>query len=280
MRIMLIGLGPHAKRIYIKFLKSKNITPTLIVDLKSNEINVKSYLKNENLEINNLYFVIDSEKDNSELSQEVQNDLLEIIEKEKITHAIISTEPKAHFSYAKFLLENKINILMDKPITAPKDVINNYNQATKIRKEYEKLCELYKKALIFKPNLIFSIQCQRRFHKGYKYIKNLITEIVRQNSIPISYIDIYHSDGMWNMPDEFIYRENHPYKYGYGKLFHSGYHFIDLLTWLLESNNELINKKTIKASICSEAYRPSDFVYNFNSDDYKKFFNTTNLIKY
>ena len=73
------------------------------------------------------------------------------------------------------------------------------------------------------------------------------------------------------MPDEFIYRENHPYKYGYGKLFHSGYHFVDLLTWLLESNNELINKKITKASIYSEAYKPSDFVYNFNNDDYKNF---------
>ena len=30
--------------------------------------------------------------------------------------------------------------------------------------------------------------------------------------------------------------ENHPYKYGYGKLFHSGYHFIDLLAEFVKLN--------------------------------------------
>lgn len=76
------------------------------------------------------------------------------------------------------------------------------------------------------------------------------------------------------MPDEFLYRENHPYKYGYGKLFHSGYHFFDLLTWLLEENRNVKDKKISKASIFSEAYTPEDFIYNFNLSDYKNFFKT------
>ena len=82
-----------------------------------------------------------------------------------------------------------------------------------------------------------------------EYIKQLIEETIRQYNIPITYIDIYHNDGMWNMPSEFLYRENHPYKYGYGKLFHSGYHFIDLLAWLLEANRG-IKDKTIDNAQC------------------------------
>lgn len=275
MKIMLIGLGPHARRIYIKLLKEHKIEPTLVVDLESKEKEVKEFIKKQSSWENTyFYFLQDKDRNVLDLPRKAEKELSEIIKKEKITHAIISTEPKAHFAYAKFLLENNINILLDKPITAPIDVINNYNQATRIRTEYETLCEMYKMAKVLHPNQIFSIQCQRRFHKGYKYIKDLLDEMIIRYNIPISYIDIYHSDGMWNMPDEFIYRENHPYKYGYGKLFHSGYHFIDLLTWLLDANNKLLDKKIKKASIYSESYRPSDFAYNFNSDDYKNFFNS------
>ena len=204
----------------------------------------------------------------------MKNELITLIKKYKITHAIISTEPKSHFAYSKFLLENNINILMDKPITAPTEVINDCNQVYKIKKEYQKLVEYYKKYKMLNPNLIFTIQCQRSFHKGYKYIKKIIKDIIINYNIPISYIDIYHSDGMWNMPNEFLYRENHPYKYGYGKLLHSGYHFFDLLSWILEENNKLVEKNISTAYIYSESYKPKDFIYNFNNNDYKKVFNT------
>ena len=33
-----------------------------------------------------------------------------------------------------------------------------------------------------------------------------------------------------------ILRDNHPYKYGYGKLLHSGYHFVDLISIFLRAN--------------------------------------------
>ena len=35
MNLALIGLGPHAKRIYLRFLLKHNIEPALIVDLVS-----------------------------------------------------------------------------------------------------------------------------------------------------------------------------------------------------------------------------------------------------
>lgn len=35
--IVLVGLGPHSKRIYIKVLKKYNILPKLIVDLETEE---------------------------------------------------------------------------------------------------------------------------------------------------------------------------------------------------------------------------------------------------
>ena len=219
-------------------------------------------------------FIDDKEKDSDKLSTEISAQLLGYIKGSNVTHAIISTEPKAHLAYADFLIENNINILMDKPITAPVDVINSSLQAEKIRLEYNDLCSKYKIQKSYNNDLIFSIQCQRRFHEGYIFVKKTLKDIVERYNVPISYIDIFHSDGMWNMPDEFIYRENHPYKYGYGKLFHSGYHFIDLLTWLLDVNNSVKDKDINKCSVYSESYRPMDFMYNFDNKNYQKILHT------
>lgn len=274
--IILIGLGPHAKRIYMNLFKKYMIVPKVIVDLKSKKKEIEDYLEENNFRNVELYLIEDIQRDSEELNDSVSKELSAIIKDKNIRHAIISTEPKSHFAYAKFFLENDVNILMDKPITAPIDVNNNPEQALKIKEEYGILCELYKKK---KDHISFKIQCQRRFHEGYIYVKKTLQEIVREYNIPVTYIDIYHNDGMWNMPSEFFDRENHPYKYGYGKLFHSGYHFIDLLAWLLEVNRSTKNKQINKAEMYVSTYNPADFFNVFNNYDYKKIMKTNRFEK-
>lgn len=271
--IILIGLGPHAKRIYMKYLISHGLIPKLIVDLKSQQTEVETFLKNNHFNIE-CYYAEDSSKDSSTLPEDERIFLKEYIIKHKINYAIISTEPKAHFAYAMFFLDMGVNILMDKPITAPVNVISSCTQTEKIGEEYNKLCEKYKFAKLKNKKLVFCIQCQRRFQKGYNYVKNILERVVKKYNVPISYIDIYHNDGMWNMPNEFLERENHPYKYGYGKLFHSGYHFIDLLTWFLDINKLVTDKNINRCSIYSESYKPLDFLYNFNAKNYEKILHT------
>lgn len=208
--IALVGLGPHAKRIYMHFFKKYKITPKIIIDLKSKRKDIEEYLLENNIKDVKIYLLDDLKRDDLELDSIVKQDLKDLIKEEKVEYAIISTEPKSHFAYAKFFLENDINILMDKPITAPINVNSDSNQAMKIKEEYDVLCNMYKTK---KGKINFKIQCQRRFHEGYIYVKNLLEKIVKEYNIPITYIDIYHNDGMWNMPTEFIERENHPYKY-------------------------------------------------------------------
>ena len=267
--IALIGIGPHAKRIYIKLMKKYNVLPKLIVDLDYLKEDILNYLKKENIYCDT-YFVSKKEANNIELSDDTKKNLSSLIEKYKINYVIISTEPKAHFAYAKFFLDHNINILMDKPITAPIFVFKNKDNVKKIEEEYNVLKNKYKEK---KDSINFIIQCQRRFHVGYRFIKDLVNDTISKYNIPITYLDVYHSDGMWNMPDEFFSRENHPYKYGYGKLFHSGYHFVDLITWLLESN-KLSNKKTNKMSICTSVFKPIDFFKTLDNDFYKKYLKT------
>jgi len=63
---------------------------------------------------------------------------------------------------------------------------------------------------------------------------------------------------MWVMPDEWD-REHHPYKYRTGKLLHSGYHFVDLVSWLLEPNDRL-RPSPSSLEFQVQALEPKDFL--------------------
>ena len=268
---ILFGLGPHAKRIYFNLLKENNIPLRILVDLKSKEQELMQISKQNDIE---LFCVDDSEKDNRELSISNYKKLQEKCIKHNIKYAIISTEPKAHFAYVKFCLENNIHILIDKPLTVPTN-FNDPNWYKELYKDYIQIYDLYKE-----KNLKFLVMCQRRAHNGFLLAFNILEEAIKKYNIPITYLDIYHSDGVLNMPSDFINRENHPYKYRYGKLFHSGFHFIDMLSEFLHLNNytdRVINNAEISTSLL----KPDDFLYQINNDNFIKLFNTdyTNELK-
>ncbi|HHK6556487.1 TPA: Gfo/Idh/MocA family oxidoreductase, partial [Streptococcus pneumoniae] len=148
-----------------------------------------------------------------------------------INKAIISTEPRSHKMYIDFCLNNGLDIMCDKPITTPL-YTNSFHGASLIMEEYQEMLDMFENS----SSQMFEIQTQRRAHKGYIRIKEIISKVVSEYHVPINKITISHSDGTWSMPSETVFRENHPYKYGYGKLMHSGYHFIDLLSFFIEIN--------------------------------------------
>ena len=268
--LVLVGLGPHSKRIYMHYFKKYDIVPKLIIELYSKKAEVEEYLNAYQVKTVT-YYIDDQLKDNNSLSVEAQSQLKEILKREKITHAIISTEPKAHFSYIRFFLENGIHTLTDKPITSPERVSLEPQMAKKIEYDFNLLVNLCESS---KKNVTCQVQCQRRWHKGYQFIRDLMEEYILSYRIPITSIEVYHCDGMWNMPDEFLFRENHPYKYGYGKLFHSGYHFIDLACWLINLNNLLPSKRADNVELYSSVVRPDDFLEVISKENYQDLFHT------
>lgn len=116
------------------------------------------------------------------------------------------------------------------------------------------------------------MQCQRRNHNGYRKVFDLVESLVREYGIPITYMSVHHSDGMWNMPDEYLYRENHPYKYGYGKLMHSGYHFVDLITSLLQLSSIAKDKTPDTIDLFSQYSRVKDQLNVIDNKNYAQFF--------
>jgi hypothetical protein len=91
---------------------------------------------------------------------------------------------------------------------------------------------------------------------AFEYLKSFISKY----KVPISYIGIYQCDGLWNSPEEYIERESHPFKYGYGKLLHSGYHFVDIASYFLSLNSLVDSGKYDSLSVYSRVYRPMDAI--------------------
>ena len=268
---MLVGLGPHAKRIYINYFKNHNVEPRVLVELESNKNIVINYLHENNF-LNTLVWCLpDKYKDFELLPPKYANELKKVCKNYNITHIILSTEPKAHNMYLNFALDNNINILSDKPITVVKGM-NDLANIKKVRNQYYNLLKKYdyKKCSC-------KIMCQRGYHRGYLYIKNILSDVIKKYNIPITYISIYHCDGNWEMPHD-LDKENHPYKYGYGKLYHSGYHFIDLLAELIKLNNLTTdNKRITKGVLYANTFTPNDELIVFNKDDYQKIFENDDI---
>ena len=272
--VALIGLGPHAKRIYLNYFKKHNIELGLIVDLESKRDSVKKYLNENNFKNTKIYTIDDKYKDNIHLPNNISQTLAEICKTLEISHIIISTEPKAHNMYLEFALKNNIDVLTDKPITVCKNM-TSLKSINEISKQYNEIIKLANNS-----KAMCNVMCQRQYHRGYEYIKNLLTDVVKKYQVPITYIDIYHCDGNWEMPHDLL-KENHPYKYGYGKLFHSGYHFIDLLSDFVKINNQLSDtKKITKGSIYSTCFTPNDELAVFNIKDYKRIFKEQEIPDY
>ena len=272
--VVLIGLGPHAKRIYLNYFKKHKTNLALLVELESKKTSVRQYL-DENIFKNTKIFTLpDHLKDDEHLPSDVSSNLLAVCKTLEITHIIIATEPKAHNMYVEFALKNNYDVLTDKPITVGKNM-TSISSINKIRKQYYDLLKLEENS-----RASCKVMCQRQYHKGYEYIKNLISDAVNKYQVPITYIDIFHCDGNWEMPHDLL-KENHPYKYGYGKLFHSGYHFIDLLSDFIKINDQLTGTKKIKkGEVYSNFFTPNDELNIFNIDDYKRVFKEQNIPEY
>src|SRR5690606_14673531 len=118
---------------------------------------------------------------------------------------------------------------------------------------------------------IFIINSHRRFHKGFEMVNERIKEINLLTNCPITFLQAYHCDGQWRLPNEIVTQSYHPYCQGYGKASHSGYHIFDTVAQFLESSfNE--EKKPDYMQISSSFVQPNGFFKQLNEDDYYQYF--------
>ena len=276
--VLLIGVGPHARRIYLPIMKkegeSMGFKIKCIVDLESQKDVIDRYLISNDIVVDECLFLskANAQIKNNKLSNAVVKTLDKILEKYKIETVFICTEPSTHVAYAIWALKNNLNVLMDKPISAPEDLATKKSSAKKLSRDYEEIKELYKKQKIKKPNLIFELMTQRRYHFAFARMQELISEVARRTGVPITSFQTTHCDGQWRMPREIIEQNYHPYNQGYGKLLHSGYHAIDIMDFLVRKSYEQVGIKNKGIEVVSNFVYPNDFLAQIPLIEYKKLF--------
>lgn len=265
-RTLLIGVGYHAKRIYIPYLKTDNKAMLVAcLDLDDSRDRVESLIKENFGSAVTCYFTKEK-KISDKLKKNELEQLNKIVNDHKIEAVIISTEPLAHFKYSYWAIGRSLHILLDKPITTEIDVSTNISKAKKLYYDYEKLERLYRRNCR-KKNIVFNLQAQRRYHKGFQKVREKIKEITKLTHCPVNFIQSFHSDGQWTFPNEFVSQTYHPYNQGYGKMSHSGYHSLDIALWLALSSLEE-KKRWDNFSVYSQFVRPKDAIAQFNQDDF------------
>jgi len=271
-RVMLVGCGPHATRIYLPtidiYREEFNIDLAAVVDIESKKQKVTSVIANKHPSAD-LHFVTENSDGIFQLSPSDKDKLERIVEEREINSMILSTDPLAHKAYIEFALEKGIHILMDKPITTQPDASTNITNAKGIMEDYYGLIKKFREAEIDHPDLIVSCLSQRRYHPAINRVKEELERVYDLTGCPPTSIVCQHSDGQWRMPNEIIDIPYHGYDKGIGKGSHSGYHFFDIMNWYAEVAK---GKQADKIECFANFVRPADWINQFTLRDYEKLF--------
>ncbi len=208
-RIIVIGAGLHYREKYHQVLENKEIV--LVVDLKSQESVIRSFFDKRPRR----YLFLPEAYRNTISSEQIAKFIGEV----EADCVLICTEPKVRAQYGHWAASRGYPMFLDKP-------------ATITLTDFEKL-------LAAKPYAVLS--CERRAHSGYLRLFAIIDSFFAKYRVPLTGVDIHFAGGIWKIPREYVEEENHPFRYGYGMIMHSGYHFIDLLVRLLRysSGNQM-----------------------------------------
>ena len=267
--ILLIGCGPHAKRVYLpaikKLEKEFDAEVVGVVELAEKEADVKSavtkyYPSAEFVFVDSFYH--DFKK---ELPTEVSMRLDGFVSLHHVNCVIIATDPLNHIQYAKWALANNLHILMDKPISTYDNVANSIDDAKNILQDYFDLIKEYN------SNVAFMINAQRRFLPQFEIVQDIINDVARKYGMPISSMQSTHSDGQWRLPDEMLSIKYHPLM-GWGKVSHSGYHFIDMSSKLVKDSFLAAGKTLTDVSVFTKFIKPSGLLKLQSLADLSKLF--------
>jgi predicted dehydrogenase len=267
LNIMLIGCGPHAKRVYLPALnnlKTKHdIKLRAVVELEGQNEATKATTC---AIFDDVEFIFTSPfKSAYALPTTLERQLNTVVEKHNINGVIIATEPLSHMQYALWAIGKGLHILMDKPISTHENVANSLPQANRLASDFAML------ATKRDPTKAFIVNAQRRYHPGFQYVLEQIHDVAHKYGMPITAMQSTHSDGQWRLPKEILTQKYHPY-IGYGKVSHSGYHLIDVLSRFVQSSFASSGKTFDKVGVYSSFVRPTGLLSQQSRDDYLRVF--------
>ena len=182
--IMLIGCGPHAKRVYVPKLKEIEsefgIKLKAVVELKEKQDDVLAFMSKYFDNVKYIFVDKFEEEFKQSLPDELENNLNKIINEKNINSVIIATDPLNHMQYALWALRHKLHILMDKPISTYDNISNNVEQAEQLKEDYKLILKNYSE------DKAFIVNAQRRFLPQFQIVQDFVNEIANKYKMPIT----------------------------------------------------------------------------------------------
>ncbi|KAJ0303933.1 hypothetical protein COL5a_010852 [Colletotrichum fioriniae] len=285
-KFLLVGAGAHAKRTYIPHLKTLREEGRaylkVVVDIERCKDRVEDLLFTKGMAPDAELVLVPAY--DGPMPVDVAARLNEVVARTGVTCAVISTEPLAHKSYGLWAVSAGLNIIMDKPISTRNGAVTDFDAAFGIAEDYQDLADAYEElrkrqiAQGQKPTF-FQMNSHRRYHPGFYCTFDMIKEIQEKTRCPVTNIISTHCDGKWRMPSEIVDEPYHPYRTGYGKVSHSGYHFFDMIYNFMRSGWS-DTKRPDKMEISSSFVLPAGFVTTLNEDDYDHIFGKEEYAKW
>lgn len=232
-KIIVIGCGPHFQEKYYCVLEEMGVSIVLLIDLEESRDSILSYFLNKKLKPSKTIFLPENYR--NLISVTDINSIINIqINLSLVDGVMICTEPKVRKPYTLWAISHSLPIFMDKPISA----FSCMGNMKRLYEDYEEITNNAKA-----NNVSVVVSCERRAHPGYIWVRQYIKKFIKEVDLPLTSIDIHFAGGKWHLPTEYLSLENHPFKYGYGILLHSGYHYIDLLMSFLSLNDQGIHSE-------------------------------------
>ncbi|WP_329172857.1 Gfo/Idh/MocA family oxidoreductase [Streptomyces sp. NBC_01477] len=273
--LLVIGVGPHARRSHLPALaagQAAGLVGTVRgVDILGAADAAVPYDADDGPRSVPVTLVEPFGSEERTLPDAVRRTLDELVDHQGIDAVVVSTEPAFHLAYTGWALERGLSVLLDKPLGVRTDASTDPAQAAGILTDADDLLARYEAARLRHPEIMVSVQSQRRYHPAFWRLRQLIAEVAEATDCPVTSVQSFHSDGQWRLPDELLDLDYHGYDRGYGKCAHSGYHFFDIIPWLLAAG-ERGGKVPDAVQVHAQVTRPADFLAQLGVEDHERLF--------
>jgi predicted dehydrogenase len=251
-RPLLIGLGPYALHSHLTAFRDLRCPPRAVIELESARSRTSVLLSGFGFGDCPVLTVPDDERDLPSLSGATKAKLDAMLAGIEPTHVFLACEPKGHRAYLEYFIPRGVRIFCEKPLTTVTGFSTEPAAAARVWQDWLHLSAL---AARHPASRVF-LNTQRRFCPFYRKARETLAEVGREFGLPVTRLEIASCDGSWALPHEMSGRENHPFHYGYGKLMHSGYHFVDLLAYLLSATDGVLDEAV---EVHASSRRPGDY---------------------
>ncbi len=168
-----------------------------------------------------------------QMDAKTEAQLNRLVRKYSVNAVIVSVPPEAHFMYARWALNNRLNLFLDKPVTTRPDAITSLSAARGILSDFDELNATYGEAQRHGP-ICAMLNAQRPFIPAFAKIFDSVKDVREATGQVVTNITACHADGQMRVGGELVEVGYHGYSAGNGKLSHSAYHLKDVVARLLK----------------------------------------------